>query len=158
MPDGLYERDALAWAERQAALLRRLAAGERVNEAVDWPHVIEEVQDVGLSELRACQSLLVQALAHLLKLRAWPDNPAAAHWRGETASFLAGARRNFTPSMQQRIDLAELYADALYEMRSRSDDTSEPRPLPGRCPFTLDELLAGRPGVAALMARFGNGQ
>ncbi|MGI4975780.1 MAG: hypothetical protein ACRYG6_02430 [Janthinobacterium lividum] len=29
MPDGLHERDALAWAGR-------LAAGERLNEAVDW--------------------------------------------------------------------------------------------------------------------------
>ena len=27
MPDGLYEVDALAWSERQAGLLRRLAAG-----------------------------------------------------------------------------------------------------------------------------------
>jgi hypothetical protein len=69
MPDGLYERDALAWAEQQADLLRRLASGERLNAAVDWPNVIEEVRDVGLSELRACQSLLEQVLAHLLKLR-----------------------------------------------------------------------------------------
>ena len=53
MPDGLYERDALAWAERQAALLRRLASGERLNETVDWPNVIDEVEDVGLSDLRA---------------------------------------------------------------------------------------------------------
>jgi hypothetical protein len=27
MPDGLYERDILDWAEQQASLLRRLAAG-----------------------------------------------------------------------------------------------------------------------------------
>ncbi len=78
MPDGLYERDALAWAEQQADLLRRLAAGARLNAAVDWPNVIEEVQDVGLSELRACQSLLEQALAHLLKLHALPEGQAAS--------------------------------------------------------------------------------
>ncbi len=47
MPDGLHERDALAWAEQQATLLRRLAAGERINDAVDWPWVIEEVEGVG---------------------------------------------------------------------------------------------------------------
>lgn len=58
MPDGLYEHDILTWAEQQAALLRRLAKGERVDAAVDWPHVIEELQDVGLAELRACESLL----------------------------------------------------------------------------------------------------
>ena len=55
MPDGLHERDALAWAETQADLLRRLAAGELV-QAIDWPNVIEEVQDVGLSKLRCCES------------------------------------------------------------------------------------------------------
>ncbi len=69
MPDGLYGNDALAWAEHQAALLRRQAAGERVGEQVDWSHVIEEVKDLGLSELRACHSLLRRALVHLLKLR-----------------------------------------------------------------------------------------
>ncbi len=58
MPEGLYKQDILSWAERQSELLRRLAAGEHVNEAVDWAHVIEELRDVGLSELRACESLL----------------------------------------------------------------------------------------------------
>ena len=153
MPDGLYERDALAWAEQQADLLRRLAAGEGVNEAVDWPNVIEEVEDVGRSELRACESLLRQAMVHLLKLRAWPGSPAAAHWRGEVAGFLAEARRAFAPSMGQRIDLADLYADALYQVRVGVDDSGEPRPLPEACPFKLDELLTGRPDVAVLVAK-----
>ena len=44
MPDGLYEHDALAWAEHQAVLLRRLADGKSVNERVYWAHVIEEVR------------------------------------------------------------------------------------------------------------------
>lgn len=59
MPSDLYEHDALAWADREAALLRRLAAGERLNDAVDWPHVIEEVQDVAcrnFGHAKACSS------------------------------------------------------------------------------------------------------
>ena len=152
MPDGLYDRDALAWAEQQAALLRRVAKGERLNESVDWSNVIEEVEDVGRSELRSCQSLLVQALTHLLQLHAWPDSQAAAHWRGETASFLAGARRSFTPSMHQRIDLAELYADALFELQTRADNAMPPYCLPSACPFALEELLAPRPDIGALSA------
>jgi hypothetical protein len=62
MADGLYERDVLSWAEQQAMLLRRLAAGERLNETLDWPHIIEEVAEVGLSELPAVMSLLQQAM------------------------------------------------------------------------------------------------
>ncbi|MBV9749592.1 MAG: DUF29 domain-containing protein [Acetobacteraceae bacterium] len=143
MPDGLYEHDALAWAEQQADLLRRLAAGEGMNEAVDWPHVIEEVQDVGLSELRACRSLLQQAMVHLLKLHAWPDSTSAIRWRDEAGTVLDDAAERFTPSMRQRIGVGELYAKALRRARTSADASGAPRPLPEACPFTLDQLLAG---------------
>ena len=63
MPDGLYERDVLAWSEQQADLLKRLAAGERLNAAVDWTHVIEEVHDVGMSALRACKGAVAASHA-----------------------------------------------------------------------------------------------
>ncbi len=155
MPDGLYERDALAWAEKQAELLRRVAAGELPNEPVDWAHVIEEVADVGLSELRACRSLLRQALVHLLKLHAAPDSQAAAHWQGELAGFLTDARDAFSPSMRQRIELGELYADALY--RTGMQDGTGTGPAPGACPFVLDDLLAVRPDVTALLAKLARG-
>lgn len=157
MPDGLYEHDALAWAEKQAALLRRLAAGERLNEKVDWPNVIEEVQDVGLSELRACQSLLQQALVHLLKLHAWPDSPAASHWRGEIIGFLADAQRRFTPSMRQRIELENIYARALRQVRAGVPNGEAQPTLPGTCPFTPSELLAEELDAEGLCAQLARG-
>lgn len=156
MPDGLYEHDALAWADRQAALLRRVASGERVNDAVDWPNVIEEVQDVGLSELRACQSLLQQAMVHLLKLHAWPGSRAVGHWRDEVGVFLDDAARRFTPSMRQRITLDDLYAAARRRAGTATDDAGAPRPLPDACPFGLDDLLAG--DLAGLTAKLDGGQ
>ncbi|MGA3002660.1 MAG: DUF29 family protein [Acetobacteraceae bacterium] len=52
MPDDLYDHDILTWSHNQTALLRRLARGERVK-GVDWVHVVEEIEDVGLSELNA---------------------------------------------------------------------------------------------------------
>ena len=142
MPDGLYERDALAWAERQAELLRRLAAGERLNEPVDWPNVIEEVQDVGLSELRACKSLLRQTLVHLLKLYAWPGSTAAAHWRSEVIGFRADMRDRLALSMRQRISLDEIYRVALEQVQAGTDNSGEPRPMPATCPFVLDDFLS----------------
>ena len=153
MPDGLYEHDVLAWADHQAVLLRRLAAGEGVNEAVDWPHVIEEVQDVGLSELRACQSLLEQALTHLLKLHTMPDSQSAKHWRDEVRAFRHDVQRRFTPSMQQRIGLDDLYDKAIERVRAAMEDNGVVLlPLPEACPFTLEDLI-GRLDVAALVAR-----
>jgi len=41
----LYDADILAWSEHQAALLRRRAAGELVNEAdLDWPNLADEIE------------------------------------------------------------------------------------------------------------------
>ena len=143
MPDDLYDRDVLAWSEHQAGLLRRLAAGERLNESVDWANVIEEVESVGRSDLIACESLLEQALVHLLKLHAWPTSQSAAHWRPETRAFLSQARRRFSPSMRQRIALADIYADALKQFGDTTDDAGMPRSVPNSCPYGLDELLGG---------------
>jgi hypothetical protein len=38
-----YDTDILRWAEHQTDLLRRLAAGERMNDQVDWENVVEEI-------------------------------------------------------------------------------------------------------------------
>jgi hypothetical protein len=44
----LYDTDIVEWSERQAALLRRLGRGERINsDELDWPHIAEEIEDVG---------------------------------------------------------------------------------------------------------------
>ena len=156
MPDGLYERDILAWSEEQARLLGRLAAGEPgVNAAVDWPNLIEELEAVGRGELRACESLLTQAMIHLLKLHAWPGSRSAGHWRAEALSFMTGACRAFSPSMRQRLDMQDLYRDAVRDVRNRSDDSGPPRPLPDACPFVPDALLDRNADVHALTARLG---
>ena len=153
MPDGLYDHDALAWADQQAALLRQLAAGKRPDTPIDWANVIEEVQDVGLSQLRSCRSLLRQALLHLMKQQAWPDSPAAAHWASEAVGFLLDAQDAFSPAMRQRISLDELYAKALHQARLMANDAGQPRPLPDACPFVLDDLLVERPDAAALAVK-----
>jgi hypothetical protein len=142
MPDGLYERDVLAWSQHQADLLRRLGRGERVND-VDWANVSEEVEDVGLSELHSVESFLDLIIVHLLKVQVSPDSLATRHWRREVVAFQKSARRRFTPSMRQRIDAAKLYAEAVEEVQADSEDSAGPRAWPDANPFTLDDLLSG---------------
>jgi len=138
----LYDSDILVWSERQAELLRRYAAGERINDTdLDWPNIIEEVADVGRSELRSCRSLLRQALRHMLKAEAWPLSRDAPTWRADAIDFRRQARDAFAPSMRQKIDVADLYADALAAM-PETIDGQPPLPLPDPCPVTLDELLS----------------
>lgn len=137
-----YEDDVLLWSERQADLLRRHAAAARSNDAIDWPNVIEEIEDVGRSELRSCRSLLRQALRHMLKAEAWPLSRDAPNWRADAVDFRRQARDAFTLSMRQRIDVAGLYADALAALPETMDGAA-PLPVSAACTVTLDELLAG---------------
>jgi Domain of unknown function DUF29 len=75
-----YDTDILEWSERQAALLRRMAAGEGVNDQVDWEHVAEEIESVGASERRELTSKIRAVLEHLMKLEASPATMPRTGW------------------------------------------------------------------------------
>jgi Domain of unknown function DUF29 len=137
----LYDTDIQLRSERQASLLRRLAAGERVNDQVDWHNVVEEVETVGNEQLLAVESFLVQAPIHMLKAQAWPDLRDVPAWRAEADRFRGDAASRCAPPMRQRIDIAKLYRRALRDMPATMDDRP-PLPVPQTCPLTLDELLA----------------
>ncbi len=136
----LYDTDILIWSERQAELLRRRAAGELVNDSeIDWPNVAEEIEAVGRTERRACESHLVQALLHDLKAEAWPLARDAPHWRAEARHQRGEAREAFSPSMRQRIDIVRVHRRALAAMPETVDGLP-PLPIRSAMP-TLDELL-----------------
>jgi hypothetical protein len=135
-----YDTDILSWSEHQTELLRRVAAGEPVNEKPDWSNIIEELADVGRSELRSCRALLRQALRHMLNAEAWPRSSDAPTWRADAIDFRRQASDAFAPSMRRKIDVAELYADALAAMPETIDGIP-PLPVPDVCPWTLDGLL-----------------
>ena len=136
----LYDTDILSWSKRQAALLRRVAAGERINDQVDWPNVIEEIESVGNEQLHAVESLLVQALRHMLKAEAWPLHRDAPNWRADAIDFRQQAQRRYAPSMRQRIDMVRIWRHA---QRGLPEAQEGLPPLPIRTEMpTLDELLS----------------
>lgn len=139
--DKLYDTDILEWSEQQAALLRRVAGGERMNDSdLDWPDIIEEIESVGREQLHAVESLLVQAMLHMLRAAAWPGATYVPHWQAEARLFRSQARRRFTPSMRQRLDIPGLYADALRALPDTIDG-QPPLAVAAVCPVTLEELL-----------------
>jgi hypothetical protein len=136
----LYDTDILLWSERQRDLLKRVAAGEAVNEAPDWPNIIEEIESVGNEQLHAVESLLVQTLLHMLKASAWPLSGEVPHWQAEARGFRDDAASRYAPSMHQRIDIGRLYRRAMRRL-PETIDGQPPLPVPDVCPVTLDELL-----------------
>ncbi|MBV9251880.1 MAG: DUF29 domain-containing protein [Acetobacteraceae bacterium] len=94
-----YDTDVYAWSIRQGALLRRIAAGERVNDAdIDWPSIAEEVESVGRSERAALLSRISTILEHLIKLRISPAIDSRRGW-SETA-------------LRSRLDVEDLLQDS----------------------------------------------
>jgi hypothetical protein len=120
VPDGLYERDVLAWSQHQADLLRRLGRGERVND-IDWANVAEEVEDLGLSELHSVESVLDLFIVHLLKVA------TALHALDATTDRRGKIIRRGGPGNAGR------------QRRRRGT----PGAWPDANPFSLDDLLAG---------------
>src|SRR5487761_2195826 len=109
----LYDDDVVVWSERQSDLLRRLAAGERINDQVDWDNVIEEIASVGNEQVHQVSSLLMQSIAHRLKAMGWSNARDVENWQADARRFAADAADRFTPSMRQRLDLARIYRRAL---------------------------------------------
>ncbi|MGD0433194.1 MAG: DUF29 domain-containing protein [Acetobacteraceae bacterium] len=141
----LYDDDIVLWSEHQAELLRRRAAGQLVNDTdLDWLNIAEEIEDVGANRLHAVESLLIQALRHMMKAEAWPLSLDAPGWRADAIDFRQQARRRFVSSMRQKIDVAGLYRDALRALPAEVDGVA-PSPIDVTRQQTLDELLSDTP-------------
>jgi hypothetical protein len=137
----LYDTDILEWSERQGALLRRIADGERIkSNELDWPNIAEEIESVGRDQLRAVESFLARAIEHMLKAEAWPLSRDVPSWQAEARRFRGDAADRFSPSMRQRIDMKRVYRRALAALPETLDG-APPLPVPPECPVTLDELL-----------------
>jgi hypothetical protein len=135
-----YKADILKWSERQASLLRRVAAGEKVIDQIDWENVIEEVESAGRRQLATAKSLLVQALACMLKARSWPRSPEVPRWQTEALGFQRDAANIVEPNLLLRIDVNDVYFKAIRCLPATIDGL-EPPLFPTECPVTLDDLL-----------------
>ncbi len=63
------------------------------------------------------------------------------------------ARDRFTPSTRQRINVQDLYANAVIEVQAVAEPGETPPVFAKNCPLSVDDLLADRPGIGALVAK-----
>ncbi len=136
----MAETDFFAWAEIQAAALRR-----RDVAAIDWTQLAEEIEDLGRSERRAVESLLMRMIEHLLKLQHSPATDPRRGWADSVWAHRAQVRRllEANPSLRQRIDLDDVFAEAR-SVAAKSLAHHDHLPdtvLPSSNPFSLDQLL-----------------
>ena len=139
-----YDADLLVWSGHQADLLRRMGAGERVDDLVDWANVAEEIEALGRSDKRALRSGIATILEQLIKLRTSPAVEPRAGWR-ET---IIRARRELelvvddSPSLRPTIPdvIAEQLPRAMRDAAVALRAYGEPPPA-SDIAFTVDQVL-----------------
>jgi hypothetical protein len=155
VPDGnQYHDDFHAWALDQAEKLR-VASSVQVAEleGIDFEHVIEEVEDLGISERRQVSSNLGVALEHMIKVASLPETEFVPGWRREIIAAIRNARRSFTPSMSQRLDIQKIWLEAREDaLQMLIDDGVKEADIPEASPLTLQQMLDAETPALQLLA------
>ena len=151
----LYEEDIYAWSQHQARVLRGLAAsGLRLPNDLDLEHVAEEIEEVGNEQRFACESNLIRALIHLIKIVALQEDLAARHWTTEANTFLDTAARRYRPSMRQTLDPAKIWSHACRRATQDLEVNGHAvPPLPREPPLAFDALVADEADARDLAAQ-----
>ena len=148
MPQGanLYGPDFFAWTEQQATALRRLAE-RRINleDDLDLDNLIEEVESMGRSDLKAVTSALARVIEHLLKLEYSGATDPRDGWITSVDNHRGLISDEFTdsPSLRGRVDPLRAWtsgrASAIKGLR-RHEPAIIPA-IPADCPYTPEQLL-----------------
>jgi Domain of unknown function DUF29 len=157
----LYDEDILVWSEQQAAALRSLASRRDLPNELDLANVIEEIEDVGRSDLHAAASHVRLILGHLAKGWSDPRSRALRHWAAEVGNWRNELLQRITPSMRGRIDIDLLWRRALRQAdldlaeRARPDARERIRQDLNHetCPISLDDLCSEAAEFGDLVAR-----
>jgi hypothetical protein len=137
MPRSSYEQDFLRWTEETAESLR---IGRF--EGLDWDHIAEEIEGLGISERHALASRLTLLVLHLLKWQYQPGRRSNS-WRATILSqrLHVGMLLEKMPSLRRQIepDLAKHYPVARL---GASGETGLPETVfPEKCPYSVEQML-----------------
>lgn len=137
-----YDEDVYSWSQEQAAALRQ-AAASRVNlpTPIDFLNVAEEIESLGISQLRELISRYTVLLAHLLKWRHQADQRSPS-WRRTIRTQRTELARllRLNPGLKAKR-AAELAGAFPAAREDAADETGLPlATFPTQCPFTPDEV------------------
>jgi hypothetical protein len=132
-----YDRDLTLWAKDTAQLLR-----ERRWDAIDWEHLIEEVEDLGKSERSAIASQMERIMVHLLKWQYQPQRRSDS-WLDSINDGRSQIRRKIedSPSLRSHPEqvLEKEYVRARREAARQTG--LEISVFPELCPFIIEQVI-----------------
>jgi hypothetical protein len=147
-----YDTDLVVWSHHQADLLRRMGAGERVNDRVDWANVAEEIESLGNRDRRDLSSRLQTILRHLIILQVSPATKPRAGWQRTVIEqrLQIGRLLKDSPSLRQLVPEAihdEIAGARMLALLDLAEFDEQPLADPDHLTFSEEEVLGpGFPG------------
>jgi hypothetical protein len=137
----LYETDFATWADDQAALLRRLAAGERVNDGeLDWTNLAEEIEALSARERRELRRRMARLMQHLLKYHYQIEHRSRS-WRVTIIDQRSAISDLLADNASLRGKLAAHLVDVYPLAKRWAEEETGLLNLPASSPFTLEQVL-----------------
>jgi hypothetical protein len=138
----LYERDFYSWALESAHLLR---SGKFNN--LDTQHIAEEIENMARQEERELEHRFETLIAHLLKLRNYPEKTGNSNsWQATVKEqrFRINKLIRKNPGLKHKQE--EIFEDAYKgaTLIAAADMHVNEFQFPSVCPFTLEECLVER--------------
>lgn len=130
-----YEEDYYLWIQN---LIKQIQ--KREFEEMDWDNLMEEMEDMGKSQKRAIESLLLRLTEHILKLKYWEEEKErnSKHWQAEIVNFRALLKKRFKDSPSLKAVLPEMFEEILIDAKN---SVSNLFLLPKNIDLTLEEVL-----------------
>ncbi|HET8995256.1 MAG TPA: DUF29 domain-containing protein [Acetobacteraceae bacterium] len=139
-----YDTDLLVWSTQQAALLRRMGAGERVNDQVDWTNLAEEIESLGKSDRRELESRIRTVLVHLIKLLVSPAIEPRVGWQETIVRERAEIQSLVRQSPSLRPTVAQVIVEELPAARKQATIALRGHgapPVPAEITLSEDQVL-----------------
>ncbi len=140
-PDTLFDKDFYAWSRQQAEELRQ-ASRLRINAltGLDWEHLADEIEELGMSKLDELFSRYKVLVWHLLKWKYQPDR-RSNRWRATINEQRFRIARVLRKNPSLRSKRLEEFRDVYLLARDSAAEGTElpPGKFPEVCPFTIEE-------------------
>jgi hypothetical protein len=134
-----HDTDFFEWTQQQSAALRSCSLN---CSELDTANLAEEIEDMGLEQVRKTSSFLVQMLVNLLKIYLEPSAPSAQNWLEQVLRFQADAVLTLLPNVKQHLDLEKIWRLAKKGATSKlAHYEVSLLGLPDESPLSLDTML-----------------
>lgn len=135
----LYEEDHYLWVE---TTLKQLENKDIEN--IDWQHLAEEIEALGIEQRRKVESYLKQLLIHLLLYRYWESEKENCQrgWQIEITNFRDELEFSFRSKTLYNYSLSCLGAVYIKARRQAVQKTGlSPEIFPQQCPFSPEDIF-----------------